>query len=98
LSALDSRFTFLQNYEFTTRKSPQIAVALALGTEMGLLIAISLVGFLLVGLWLDRRYQTLPLFTIIFIIISMFSVVVELRYIILPILEKRSPSNNKNKK
>ena len=75
----------------------KFAAAIVVGTEMGMMIAASLVGFLLVGLWLDKKYDTIPLFTIIFVIASMFSVAVELRYIILPILEKRS-QNNKDKK
>jgi F0F1-type ATP synthase assembly protein I len=58
--------------------------------EMGFFIAAPLIVFLLAGLWLDKKFQTIPLFTIIFIVISLVSVVVELRYIILPLLEKRS--------
>jgi F0F1-type ATP synthase assembly protein I len=68
----------------------KFAAAIVVGTEMGLMIALSLVGFLLAGLWLDRKFGTIPLFTIIFVVASMFSVAAELRYIILPILEKRS--------
>jgi F0F1-type ATP synthase assembly protein I len=77
----------------------KLAAAMVVGTEMGLMIAISLVGFLLAGLWLDKRLGTIPLFTIIFVVASMFSVAAEMRYIILPILEKRSQSkDNKNNK
>lgn len=84
---------------FPTGNRKKFAAAIVVGTEMGLMIALSLVGFLLVGLWLDRRQGTLPLFTIIFIIASMFSVALELRCVILPILEKRSQSNkDKNEK
>lgn len=74
----------------------KFAAAIVVGSEMGIMIAVSLVGFLLVGLWLDKKYDTIPLFTIVFVIASMFSVAMELRYIILPILEKRS-QNNKDK-
>lgn len=74
----------------------KFAAAIVVGSEMGIMIAVSLVGFLLVGLWLDKKYDTIPLFTIVFVIASMFSVAMELRYVILPILEKRS-QNNKDK-
>ena len=73
----------------------KFAVAMVVGTEMGLMIAVSLVGFLLAGLWLDKKFGTIPLFTIIFVVASLFSVAAELRYIILPILEKRSQSQDK---
>lgn len=76
----------------------KFAAAMVVGTEMGLMIAVSLVGFLLAGLWLDKKFGTIPLFTIIFVVASLFSVAAELRYIILPILEKRSQSQDKNKK
>ncbi len=74
----------------------KFAAAMVVGTEMGLMVAVSLVGFLLAGLWLDKKFGTIPLFTIIFVVASMFSVAAELRYIIMPILEKRS-QNNKDK-
>lgn len=74
----------------------KFAVAIGLGLEMGFMIALPLVGFLLVGIWIDKKLDTMPLFTVIFVIISLVSVVAELRYIILPLLEKRS--QNKDKK
>lgn len=70
--------------------------AIALGSQLGLAIAVSLVVFLLVGVWLDKKFGTMPLFTIISVILSMVAVVLQVRYIILPILEKRS-RNNKDK-
>jgi hypothetical protein len=68
----------------------KLFAGVGIGLEMGFLIALPLVMFLLAGLWLDKKFQTIPLFTIVFIIISLASVVVELRYIIMPLLEKRS--------
>ena len=72
----------------------KFAVAVAIGSQIGLTIAISLVGFLLAGIWLDRKFGTMPLFTVASVIVSMVAVAVEVRYIILPILEKRSQNKN----
>jgi len=74
----------------------KFASAIALGSQMGLMIAFSLVGFLLAGIWLDRKFGTMPLFTVLFVVISMVSVAAEMRYIILPILEKRSQNKDKS--
>lgn len=66
---------------------------MVLGLELGFLIALPLAGCLLAGLWLDKRFGTLPLFTIVFIIASLFASVLEVVKIILPFLEKRSQKN-----
>jgi len=72
-----------------------LARAMVLGLELGFAIAIPLVGFLLFGLWLDRAIGTTPLFMIIFLLAGLAAVVVEVRYLIMPFLEKRSKNNNK---
>ena len=66
---------------------------MALGMELGFAMAAPLVGFLLFGLWLDKIFLTIPLFTIIFLLVGLAAVVVEVRYLIMPFLEKRSQSN-----
>ena len=91
---LDSRFA--KNMDSKQDNQGKLAAAIALGSQMGFMIAISLVGFLLAGIWLDQKFGTMPLFTVIFVVASMFSVAAEMRYIILPILEKRS-QNKKDK-
>jgi len=67
-----------------------LARAMAVGLELGFAVAIPLVGFLLFGLWLDRTIGTTPLFMIIFLLVGLAAVVVEVRYLIMPFLEKRS--------
>ena len=68
----------------------QIFVAMGLGLELGFMIVIPLVGFMLLGLWADKSLHTLPLFTIIGLIVGLVSSVVEVIKVILPFLEKRS--------
>jgi len=67
--------------------------ALTLGLEMGFLIVLPLVGFLLLGLFLDRKFQTAPIFLISFIVLSFGATFLEIRYLVLPFLEKRSQNN-----
>ncbi|MFZ3074237.1 MAG: AtpZ/AtpI family protein [Minisyncoccales bacterium] len=71
------------------------ARAMAVGLELGFAIAVPLVGFLLFGLWLDRRIGTTPLFMIVFLLVGLAAVVIEVKQLILPFLEKRSKKNDK---
>ena len=68
--------------------------ALSLGMKLGLSIAAPLVIFLLAGLWLDDKIGTSPLFLIIFVLLSFVAVFLNIRYLILPFLEKRSKKEN----
>lgn len=71
--------------------------ALSLGMSLGLAVAIPLVLFLLAGLFLDRKFHTLPLFLIVFILLSMVVVAFEIKSLILPFLEKRSQKKTDSK-
>ena len=68
---------------------------MALGLELGFAIAIPLVGFLLFGLWLDRKIGTTPLFMILFLLAGLITVAIEVKQLILPFLEKRSQKKEK---
>jgi len=70
---------------------------MALGLELGFAIAIPLVGFLLIGLWIDRKIGTLPVFMVVFLLAGLVTIVIEVRYLIMPFLEKRS-QGKKDKK
>ena len=73
----------------------KLALAMALGLELGFAIAVPLVGFLLFGIWLDRTAGTAPLFMIVFLLAGLAAIVVEVRYLIMPFLEKRSQKKGK---
>jgi F0F1-type ATP synthase assembly protein I len=72
-----------------------MARAMALGLELGFLIAIPLIVFLILGLWLDRKFDTMPLFVIVCLLAGFAAVIVEVKQIILPFLEKRSKNSDK---
>jgi F0F1-type ATP synthase assembly protein I len=73
----------------------KLALAMALGLELGFAMAIPLVVFLLLGIWFDRKLGTMPLFTIVLLLAGLVAVVVEVRYLIMPFLEKRSQKGKK---
>lgn len=64
--------------------------AVALGVELGFLIALPLVIFLFLGVYLDKKFNTFPLFIIIAVILSFIAMISELKFLILPFIEKRS--------
>lgn len=67
---------------------------LALGAELGFLIVIPLVLFLLVGLFLDKKLGTLPLFLIVSLILGFAATIFNVRHMILPFLEKKVGKKN----
>ncbi len=79
------------------KQKKEFFYALSLGLELGFLIVAPLVGFLLLGLFLDKKLGTAPIFLISLILLSLIAVFFEIRLLILPFLEKRSQSKNNNK-
>lgn len=76
-----------------TQKS-KIFYAVSLGLEMGFLVAIPLVLFLFLGVYLDKKFNTLPIFIIVSVILSFVAMILELRFLILPFMQKRSRKIN----
>lgn len=64
--------------------------AISLGSALGFLTALPLILFLFFGLWLDKKFNTTPLFLILFIVLGFMMTIFEIRYFVLPFLEKRS--------
>ncbi|MFA5742927.1 MAG: AtpZ/AtpI family protein [Candidatus Paceibacterota bacterium] len=70
--------------------------AVGLGTQMGLLVVLPMIAFLLLGIFLDKKFNTSPLFLISLVIFSIIVTIVDVRCLILPFIEKNSQKNNKN--
>lgn len=70
--------------------------ALGLGTQMGLLVALPLIVFLFLGIFLDKKFDTAPLFLISLVIFSIVVTIFDVRFLILPFIEKNSQKNNQN--
>ena len=72
------------------RNKQNVFYTIFLGLELGFLVALPLVVFLVLGVFLDKRFETFPIFLISGIIIGLILTFVDIRYLILPFLEKRS--------
>jgi F0F1-type ATP synthase assembly protein I len=71
------------------KKNSNFLYAIFLAFQLGFLIALPLVGFLLGGVYLDKKFDSAPIFTVLLMILSLIFVFFEIRYYLLPFLEKR---------
>ena len=62
--------------------------ALSLGWQLGFLVALPLLGFILFGYFLDKKFQTLPFLTLIGTILGILITIYDVYYLILPFLKK----------
>lgn len=69
-----------------------------LGSELGFLIALPLVGCLLFGAFLDKKLNSFPVFILIAVFLGFFITIINIYKLIIPFLEKRSGKNNKDLK
>ena len=83
------------NSEEQKKENSKFFYAISLGLELGFMIAIPLILFVLGGLYVDRIFNTTPLFLILGLLLNVIFTIFEVKKIILPFLEKRS-RNNKN--
>jgi F0F1-type ATP synthase assembly protein I len=63
--------------------------------QVGCLTPVILIGALFMGLWLDKVFETKPLFTIIFIVVSAPVAVVALIYIVRKATDRLKPVSTK---
>jgi F0F1-type ATP synthase assembly protein I len=79
-----------------TNNKSELFYAISTASQLGFMIALPLVGFLLLGLYLDKKLNTLPFFLISLIILSVVFLIIEMRYLLKPFLEKKVGKNDKN--
>jgi F0F1-type ATP synthase assembly protein I len=70
-------------------QNKKLIYALSLGTQFGLLISLPLVFFLVLGIFLDKKFHTFPIFLILGIVLGIVNTFFETYYLILPFLEKK---------
>ena len=68
--------------------------ALSLGMQFGLMVAITMAALLAGGVYLDKTLDTKPIFMILGIILGFAGAGLEMRYVVLPFLEKNQKVNN----
>ncbi|MFA5013461.1 MAG: AtpZ/AtpI family protein [Candidatus Paceibacterota bacterium] len=69
-----------------------------MGTQLGFLIATPIVVCLIIGVAIDKKFNTAPLYILIFLILGSILTVVDVYKLILPFLEKRSLTGKEDKK
>lgn len=72
----------VENHQFKTW------YALSLAFQLGFLIAAPILGFILLGLYLDRTYQLFPLFLILGIILGLATTFYEVFHFVSPLIKK----------
>jgi|WetSurMetagenome_2_1015567.scaffolds.fasta_scaffold216528_2 F0F1-type ATP synthase assembly protein I len=79
-------------------KSTNLGYALAMGGQLGFLIAFPMVLMIGLGVWLDKRLNTFPWILLASIFAGIALTVLDVYKIVIPFLEKRSAANNKDNK
>jgi F0F1-type ATP synthase assembly protein I len=64
--------------------------ALLLGGELGFIIALPLVICLIIGVFLDKKFDSFPVFLLVFLLLGIGLTVVNIYKSVIPFLEKRS--------
>lgn len=72
------------------QKNINFGQVLALGSELGFLIALPLIICILLGLWIDKRLNTFPWILLASVLIGMILTAINVYKIVIPFLEKRS--------
>ncbi|HQD89159.1 MAG TPA: AtpZ/AtpI family protein [Candidatus Paceibacterota bacterium] len=70
-------------------KSNNFFYAVSLGLEMGFLIALPLVIFLILGVFLDKKFETFPFYLISAMILGLVLTFLDVYYFVLPFLTKK---------
>jgi len=70
------------------KKKEQVSYALFLAFQLGFLIVVPLIGFLLFGIFLDKKFNSSPIFLLLSIFLSFIFIFFEIRHFLLPIMRK----------
>jgi len=68
---------------------------IAMGSQLGLMIALPLIVCVLIGIMIDRKLSTFPFGLLASVFAGIVLTVVDVYKIVIPFLEKRSEENNK---
>jgi F0F1-type ATP synthase assembly protein I len=71
---------------------------LAMGGQLGFLIAFPLIICVIVGVMIDKKMNTFPWFLLIMVFVGIGLTIVDVYKIVIPFLEKRSGKNLSNNK
>ena len=80
------------------QKDIKMGYVLAMGTELGFLIAFPLVICVVIGVMIDKKMNTFPWFLLIMVLVGIGLTVIDVYKVVIPFLEKRSGNKNLNNK
>ncbi len=72
------------------KKSFKLFYAFSMAWQLGFLIVISFLGFLILGILLDKIFSKKPLFTILGTIVGIIICIYDTYYLILPLIKKEN--------
>ncbi|MCD6412290.1 AtpZ/AtpI family protein [bacterium] len=70
------------------KEKKQVSYALFLAFQLGFLIVVPLIGFLFLGIFLDKKFNSSPIFLLLSIFLSFIFLFFEIRHFLLPIIRK----------
>jgi len=70
------------------KKKEQVSYALFLAFQLGFLIVVPLIGFFCLGVFLDKKFNSSPIFLLLSIFLSFIFIFFEIRHFLLPIMRK----------
>jgi len=76
-------------------KNTNMGYVFAMGGQLGFLIAFPLIICVILGVMIDKKMNTFPLFLLIMVFVGIGLTVIDVYKIVIPFLEKRSNSNKK---
>ncbi|MCK9446346.1 AtpZ/AtpI family protein [bacterium] len=80
------------------QKDINMGYVLAMGGQLGFLIAFPLIICVIVGVMIDKKMNTFPWFLLIMVFVGIGLTIVDVYKIVIPFLEKRSGKNLSNNK
>jgi F0F1-type ATP synthase assembly protein I len=78
-------------------KGTNLGYVMAMGGQLGFLIAFPLVICVVVGVMIDKKMNTFPWFMLTMILVGIGLTVIDVYKIVIPFLEKRSVNINNKK-
>lgn len=65
----------------------KLSYALSIAMQLGFLIAASIAGFVILGIWIDRLLHTSPIFLLFGIIASIVTIIYETYHMLVPLIK-----------
>jgi len=69
--------------------------ALSLGLQLGFMIIVPIGGFIFLGVWLDGKFNSLPLFSIVAIILGITITAYEIYHMLIPLIEDQNKNDSR---